>query len=434
MPRQRRWSHVRITLAIGAALLAGGFAKGEELPTTGETIAQFGSLDAWMQQFMLLKKVPGGSLAIAVNGEIKVARGYGYADRETLEPVEPDSLFRIASISKPITAVAVLKLIDAGKLKLDDKVIDLLKLSFPPSVSEKSNIAPDFDPWWNEVTVFHLLTHSGGWDRARSGDPMFMDHEITSAFGAGLPLTHQQLIGFQFLRGLDYRPGERFAYSNFGYCLLGRILEKATGEPYERHVQRQVFEPLGITSARMGGSLESERAEKEVKYYTINDYQDAAVVGPGIGQSKVPGQYGGWNQGLLDSHGGWIMSSADLVRFGAALDEVDEGKATRGRLLKPETARAMFTAHVPYRYGAEKKLPGYGFGWTITEVGSKPLVQHGGALPCTAAMLGRLDGNVWFAALFNLGKTSDDKWLQAGLDQELGRQVQAALIIVNSSK
>lgn len=394
------------------------------LPTTGDEVAQFSVVDAWMKEFMQSKKIPGGSLAIAVDGQMKLARGYGYADREHELPVQPDSLFRIASISKPITAVAVLKLVDEGKLKLDDKIVDLLKLSPHPSpLPQGARGSVDYDPWWNEITLHHLLTHSAGFDRSRSDDPMFMDRETVEAFGAALPVTHRQVIGFQLLRGLDYQPGERYAYSNFGYCLLGRAIEQVTGQGYEEYVQQQVFAPLGITTARIGGTLESELAENEVKYYTIDEYTDPAVVGPNIGGEQVPGQYGGWNHPLLDSHGGWIMSSIDLVKFGLALDEIDAGKATRGNLLKPQTARAMFTPQVPLRYGNESKRPGYGYGWLVGDVGGAPLVQHGGALSCTATMLGRIDGRVWFAAQFNLGRTTDGKWIQSGLDQEIGRRI-----------
>lgn len=415
-----------LTISVVAAQQTEPASK--ELPTSGEAAAQFADVDAWMQEFMRSRKVPGGSLAIMVDGELKLSRGYGFADREKQESVQPGSLFRIASISKPITAVAVLRLVDEGKLKLDDRVVELLKLTPHPELLEKKKESQgERDLSWDKVTLQHLLTHTGGWDRNRSGDPMFMDKATVEAFGAALPVTHRQLIDFQFLRPLDYAPGERYAYSNFGYCLLGRVLETVSGQTYEEHVQQHVFAPLGITSARIGGTLESERAEDEVKYYTIDDYRAEAVFGPNIGGDGVPGQYGGWNQRLLDSHGGWIMSTVDLVKFGAALDEIDDGQAIRGGLLKPETARAMFTAQVPLKHGSQSKLPGYGYGWSVGTVDDTPLVQHGGALPCTAAMLGRLDNNIWFAALFNLGKTSDGKWLQGGLDQELGKRVKAAL-------
>jgi CubicO group peptidase (beta-lactamase class C family) len=415
MPRSCVLNYVSVML-LAAATLASGQEEPEEkkLPTTGEEVAQFADVDEFVRKFMHRRKIPGGSLAIVVDGEVKLARGYGYADKEKEEEVQPNSLFRIASISKPITAVAVLKLVDEGKLKLDDKIVDVLKLR---------GTVPDHDPWWDEVTIAQLLSHTAGFDRNRSGDPMFMDEETVAAFGATLPVTHHQVIEYQYHGSLDYAPGERYAYSNFGYCMLGRAIEQVSGQPYEKYVQEQVFAPLGIASARIGGSLESERAENEVKYYTIDEYEDVAVVGPSIGNGKVLGQYGGWNQPLLDSHGGWIMSAVDLVKFGAALDEVEEGKATRGKLLKIETVREMFTAQTPFSYKAESKFPGYGFGWTITQLDGTPLVEHGGALPCSATTLGRLGDRIWFAVLFNLGKTRSGKWLQSGLDAQIGKRV-----------
>jgi N-acyl-D-amino-acid deacylase len=376
-------------------------------------VPQFDAADTWMREFVQQNDVPGGALAIAVDGQLRFARGYGYADRDARTLVEPDSLFRIASVSKPITAVAVLKLVEEGKLKLEDKIVDVLGLRTPP----------DYDPWWDQVTIAHLLTHTGGWDRNRSGDPMFMDDEITSAFSAELPVTHQQVIDFQFLRGLDFAPGERYRYSNFGYCLLGRGIEKVTGQPYDMYVKQHLFAPLGITRATIGGSLASQRCEGEVCYYTIDNYEDSASVGPNIGKEKVPGQYGGWQQELLDSHGGWIMSTVDLVKFGAALEEVEGGRSTRGKLVTPQTVRGMFTPQVALNDVAESRLPGYGYGWVVGRNDEVPIVSHGGALPCTAATLTRMGDRVWFAALFNLGRTSDGKWLGSGLDQQLAKAV-----------
>lgn len=189
MPRRRLVNYVSLLIAaLACSCLSGQEPEPEAKPrpTAGDEVAQFAAVDAWMQEFMQSKKIPGGSLAIAIDGEIKLARGYGYADREQESPVQPDSLFRIASISKPITAVAVLKLVDVGKLKLDDKIVELLKLSphpgpLPQGARESRG---DYDPWWNEVTLHHLLTHTGGWDRNRSGDPMFMDEETVNAFSA----------------------------------------------------------------------------------------------------------------------------------------------------------------------------------------------------------------------------------------------------------
>jgi N-acyl-D-amino-acid deacylase len=420
MTRCRLFSHVCFVLLLGNAAALADDAPADPIPVTGDDVSQFAAAEAWLLEYMHTNQVPGASLAIAVDGELKLARGYGYADREAKEPVQPEALFRIASISKPVTAVAVLKLVDEGKLKLDDSVVDLLGL-------RPANEKPaDYDLWWDRVTLQHLLTHSGGWDRDRSGDPMFLDVRIVKWLNRKLPLDHATLNEYQFRRPLDFAPGTRYAYSNFGYSLLGRAIEKASGEPYEKYVREQVFAPLGITSARIGSSLESERCEQEVNYYTVDGYKSLAVVGPDCNTRQVPGQYGGWNQRLLDSHGGWIMSSVDLVKFGLALEVIDDAPTTRGGLLKRESAQVMFSPQVALS-GGDAKIPGYGYGWVVTRLDDRPIVLHNGALPCTASVLARLDDRVWFAVLLNLGRTADGKWLSSGLDRELGRRIHEAL-------
>jgi N-acyl-D-amino-acid deacylase len=401
------------------------------LPTTGERSEQFAEVDSWLQTFLTENQVPGGSLAIAVDGQLKLVRGYGYADRETQQPVQPDALFRIASVSKPITAVAVLQLVDRGKLRLDDKIIDVLQLR-----QQSSRSADDYDPWWNEITVAHLLTHSGGWDRDRSGDPMFLNKHISQWLAASMPVSHAHVIEYQFLRRLDFVPGERYAYSNFGYCLLGRAVERVGGLPYEKYVQQHIFAPRGITSARIGESLASERAEGEVKYYTVDQYRAEAVVGSELG-AEVPGQYGGWDHRLLDAHGGWIMSSGDLVKFGLGLDIANNPTANQApanntvavenRLLRPTSTASLFTAHLPLQNSAAAAMPGYGYGWVVTQLDDSPLVFHNGALPCTGALLARLGDRIWFAVLLNQGRSRDGRWLAAGLERELGRRIGQAV-------
>src|SRR5258706_7069473 len=159
-----------------------------------------------------------------------------------------------------------------------------------------------------------------------------------------LPILPEHIIRYQLGQPLDFAPGERYAYSSFGYSLLGRVIEKLSGQPYEQHVQETVLKPLGITAPRMGKSLESERVEGEVRYYDIHEKRELAITGPGAGKEKVPLSYGAWRQETLDSHGGWIASSIDLAKFAAAFDILGNGKdaKTRGGLLKPETVREMF--------------------------------------------------------------------------------------------
>ncbi|MCP3694044.1 MAG: beta-lactamase family protein, partial [Planctomycetaceae bacterium] len=165
-------------------------------------------------------QVPGASLAVTRAGKLVYARGFGYADLAKKQPVQPGSQFRVASLSKPITAVAILQLVDQGKLKLTDHVFTILK---PKPVFE--NPTDKMDPRLRQVTILHCLQHSGGWDRSASFDPMFQSVRIARSLGVEPPARAEHVIRFMMGKPLDFDPGTRYAYSNYGYCLLGRVIE-----------------------------------------------------------------------------------------------------------------------------------------------------------------------------------------------------------------
>jgi N-acyl-D-amino-acid deacylase len=392
--------------------------RAEDLPVTGEEVPELAKFDKWMREMLATNSIPGGQLAMARDGEIVYSRGFGYADRDEKTPVERDSLFRIASVSKPITAVAILRLVQQQKLKLTDRIDDVLKI--------EPHLEPDAKPdeRWRDVTVEHCLAHTGGWNRDTGYDPMFAYDRIAKSLGLELPIGTAEIIRYVRGQPLDSTPGEKYAYSNFGYCLLGRVIEKVSGEAYEPFVQREVFAPLSLTAPKIGRSLESQRAAREVRYYTIANEQHVSVVGPNAGDSahQVPVSYGGWNHEALDAHGGWIASSEDLVRFGAAFD--DKALTSSKPLLSAELVKQMFAGHATIRPRDEKPPHGsvhYGLGWVIATLDEKdrPLITHGGALPCTAAVLLKLDGNLNVAALFNLGQKKNGEFLGRGLDVQL---------------
>ena len=252
-----------------------------------------------MEKVVREHHVPGAALAVARNGRIVYARGYGYADRDKKEPVEPNSLFRIASVTKPFTAVAVLQLVEKGKLHLNDKVFHVLELKEPIGPNIK------FDERWKQITILELLQHRGGWDRDKSFDPMFRSPAICKEMNVKPPADQEAIIHYMLRRPLDFDPGERYAYSNFGYCLLGRVIEKVSKKRYEAYVKEKVLAPLGIERMHQGRTLANERAKGEVRYY---DGEGIAIMGPHIGM-REPEPYGCWCLESMDSHGGWIASA-----------------------------------------------------------------------------------------------------------------------------
>ena len=253
---------------------------------------------------------------------------------------------------------------------------------------------------------------------------------MTKALKIDLPITPPQIIRYQLGQPLDFDPGERYAYSNFGYSILGRIIEKVTGQPYEDHVREAVLKPLGIERARIGGSLETERFDGEVKYYVVNDAKNTATTGPGAGEAKVSIPYGVWRQETLDSHGGWIASTSDLVKFAAAFDLLNDGKSIRSGFLTPATVQQMFSDHadIPSADDKTKITSHYGYGWFLRQEAdadgkTTTVARHGGALPCTAASLMHFPGGLNVAVLFNLGQSADGKFLGRRVEEPLTRHI-----------
>ncbi len=261
-------AHLYLLFAV-ASCLAGEVEPAFDLPTSGQFYPALQSFDEAVTGFMKRHEIPGGALAVLQDGRLLYARGYGFADRERKTVVQPTSLFRLASVSKPITAVAIMTLVEKKKLELDAKVLELLKLE-PFLKADQQE-----DPRIRNITVRHLLQHSAGWNRDKSGDIMFKHFQIAKDMGIPSPPDHTSLIRWGLGQPLDTEPGKAYAYSNFGFCILGRVIEKVSGMTYEDYVRLNVLAPMGITGMRIGAGHLSERAENEVCYYERNDKKSA---------------------------------------------------------------------------------------------------------------------------------------------------------------
>lgn len=389
--------------------LAAARAADPPLPVTGAGAPALAPFDELMRSFVEQHRCPGAALAVARQGVVVYARGFGYADREARQPVAPDALFRIASVSKPLTAVAVLQLAEKGKLKLDDPVLAHLRLK--PHLKAGTHL----DPRWKQITVRHLLQHTGGWDRDRSGDPIGMPRQIAQALGIRLPVGPASIVRYVMGRPLDFTPGERHAYSNVGYLLLGRLIAAVSGRSYEAVVAEDVLRPLGIRRMQMGRALAEYRVSGEVKYYDPKNRRSPCLYPPRLG-APVPLPYGGENFEGFEAHGGWIGSAIDLVRFAAAFD-----RPRQCPLLSAASIAAM-TARPDGRAGHDadgKPLAAYyGCGWMVRPVGTKGLANlwHTGLIAGTSALLvRRWDGLSW-AVLFNTDRNPDGQVLASLID------------------
>lgn len=352
--------------AAGLGLFNLPLASGEN-ETEGFKADDVDAMTATARGFMKKHSVPGLSVAIARQERLVYASGFGLADRDRNEPVTTRHLFRIASVTKPITSATIFRLVEMGKLSLSDRVFG------PGGVLGTDYGSPPYGPHIDEITVEHLLTHTaGGWQND-DRDPMF-SHPA---------MDHKELIAWTLAnQPLDFPPGAHFAYSNFGYCILGRIIEKLTGQGYAEGVQELVLRRCGITTMRISGNTLAGRAPNEVVYYD----QD--------GDSPY-----GMNVRRMDSHGGWLATPSDLARFLVRVD----GFPVKPDLLRPETIRVMTTA--------SKANSNYAKGWFVNRFHNW---WHMGSLPGTSTVMVRTSGRFCWAALTNTRKSNSS--LNADLD------------------
>ncbi|MFN0056437.1 MAG: serine hydrolase domain-containing protein [Planctomycetales bacterium] len=385
----------------------------ESLPLTGQSDPRLAPFDELLTMFVKEQRLPGAALAVSYQGRLVYSRGCGFGDKERTVAVQPQSLFRIASISKPITAVAILQLVDQSRLRLSDKVT--AHVEFDPFLPPGSRV----DPRLLEVTILQLLQHTAGWDRDASFvDPMFHPLEICRLLKVPPPAGIPQIMRYVFGRPLDFDPGARYAYSNFGYCLLGRVIESVTGLTYEVYVQRHVLAPLGITRMRIGRTLPEGRADGEVYYYVDENPTGPAVMGDKIG-AQVPWQYGGWNLEAMDAHGGWIASAPDLVRFASAFDDRPSSP-----LLTSDAVNAMF-ARPPglagFQADGTPRDMYYGLGWFVRPKGSagESNQWHTGSLDGTSTLLVRRHDRINWAILVNTRNTPNRQPPSAIIDGKL---------------
>ncbi len=370
-------------LAIGLIMVAlvgfCGVASG--VPMTGSAVSGMSSVDSVITDLMDDWNIPGMAVAVVKDGRLVFARGYGYVDKEAGEVVEPDSLFRIASVTKPITAVATLKLVEAGRLGLEDKAFEVLDNLEPASGAK-------LDSRLEDITIRHLLTHSGGWDVSRMGyDPQFDSYkDAATTLGTDIPADAETLVRYMMGKRLSFNPGSGYAYSNLGYNVLGRVIEEVTGQSYESYVKSSILRPMGITDMKIGGTRLSDRAAGEVKYYGLPGGSTQSVF-PGGG--RVPWPYGGWYLEAMDSHGGWIASAVDVLRFMVHVD----GRSSPSDILKSSTSSTM-TARPSINQWKNSKWY-YALGWLVNEYGNW---WHDGSLDGTSSILVRAaNGLSWFA-------------------------------------
>lgn len=274
-------------------------------------------LDSMAKDFIRQWEIKGMSIAVSYYGKLVYAKGFGWADEERKIPVKPHHLFRIASASKLVTAVGIMHLIEQGKFTLDSKVFG------------ENGILKRYNTWIADTTMYgitirHLLTHTAGWWNYLRTDPMFVPVQIAQIMKTPSPPPFDSVMRFMLSQKKVFPPGSFYDYSNFGYALLGKIIEEVSGKDYETFMRENILAPMGIRRMRIGKSRYEERFSNEVKYYVAdNTPQNLSIYPPHDSASRA--YEGTYIQGL-GAAGGWIASSVDMLRFLSYIDNWDTPK------------------------------------------------------------------------------------------------------------
>jgi len=361
-------------------------------------IYELRSVDSVFTKFIKRWGIAGASVAIAKDGRLVYAKGFGKADKETGEIVQPDHLFRVASASKLVTAVGIMTLVEDGHIQLDDRVFG------PKGILNDSIYKNIADPKAKEITIRHLLKHQGGWS-ASMGDPMFETLDIALKMNVPPPADPVTVTQYVLSRRLHYKPGTRSSYSNIGYSILGQVIEKVSGMSYEKYIQDNILYTLGINNMQIGKNTAHQKALNEVSYY---DYDGAvtrlSVYGTGDFASRA---YDGTNVEGLGAAGGWIATSTQLIKLALAIDGFD----SKPDLLSEASIEAMTS---------DVESGGSPFGW-------KGVDAHGnwwrtGTLAGTSALLMRQADGTTFAVILNSSTYSG-----ARFTTEINKTMQKAL-------
>jgi len=366
MRNRNRWGWVGVAVVVG--LLGGGVPAlggepggGYEPPRFADPerreklMAALAEIDAQFVSYLERDHVPGAAWGVLIDGELVHSGSHGVRELESGTAVDMDTVFRIASMTKSFTALAILKLRDAGKLGLDDPaeryVPELRALAYPTADSPR-------------ITIRHLLSHEAGFPE----DNPWGDQQLAISEEAMTALLKQGL-------SFSNPPGQGYEYSNFGYAILGRIVAVVAGMPYARYLDQAILQPLGMTATTM----------------------EPAAVPPNRLAVGYRHEDGVWKlepalaDGAFGPMGGMLTSMRDLSRYVGFLmdawparDGPDTGPVRRASVREMQQVARMRPASATATAGGGVRLQagGYGFGLRVNQSEQfSQVVGHAGGLP-----------------------------------------------------
>ena len=343
---KRNFKSVFHTISLTLIVTATAFAQG----------AVSVKVDEFISSEMIRQKTPGLSLAVINDGRPIIVKGYGLANIEHQVPVKPETIFQSGSVGKQFTSMAVMMLVEEGKIGLDDKLTKYIT---------------DVPATWSGITIRHLLTHTSG-----LGDyPQTFDLQRDSS---------EQEI-FKQLQSVppEFAPGERWAYSNVGYVTLGVLIRKVSGQFYGDFLAQRVFKPLGMITARV--ISEADIVHNRAAGYELvkGEIKNQRWVAPSLNTT---------------ADGALYLTALDMVKWDEAL--------SNGKLLKKESYDQMWS---PVKLNNGLTHP-YGFGWMLGNVNGKKLIEHGGSWQGFKTHISRYPDNKLTVIVFaNLAQTNQSK-------------------------
>ena len=336
-------------------------------------VPELHDMDSIMRRYLKRWELNGAQLAVTRNDSLLYVKGYGWADKERNVLMEPCHIMRMASVSKLVTAVGIMKLQEMGRLKLSDKV-------FGPQgiLNDTTYINSIRDKRYYDITVEQLLRHKAGFNNY-AGDPMSSTRYIMMQNRLTTPPTHRELLRILLRRHLGYTPGTGRCYSNLGYTILSMIIEKRSGMSYEQFMQDKVLRPAGCFDFHIAGIYYRDRRPNEVRYYMhggsepVYEYNNSG--------KKVDKCYGDTDIPRLAGAGAWAASAAELSRLIASID----GCSVLPDVISPQSVKAM-TQQMP--------SGDYSLGWNYTPVG-RPWIRTGSLSGTSALVMRYPDGQCW---------------------------------------
>ena len=360
-----------------------------DLPTTRR-------MEQYIERWMSRNAIKGASLAVMRNEQLIYCKGFGWADKEMERKANVGDIYRMASASKLITAVGIMKLIDEGRLTLDSKVFG------PEDIL--SHFTEIKDKRAHNITVRQLLNHTSGFSR-RMGDPMFRIADVMRWEELDTTPTADELIAFQLGLRLRGAPGGSAQYSNVGYLVLSRVIEQVSGMGYEEYLQEHVLWPAGCYDMHIARNYYKDRYPGEVKYYGHDEERIESY--DGSGQMRLR-EYGGNDIRGLQGAGAWVASSVEMMRLVASID----GKPNVPDILSAESVAAMRDI---------QRKGDYALGWARYNASNGSLIRTG-TMSGTCAYIDYRENGISYVFF-----TNTSNYRGATFTNSIGRMIRDAM-------